>query len=626
MSIIRSERGVALITSLTILTVIGVLVLGSILTTQVELAVSRNDATSAQAQYVAQAGLQTYKAALFQTFRRLEAGGGVGTNTAACANSLSAGIDFLRSGAGTTHTWTNNRIVVPQGQVTDALGNVIGTYNVTLLRDPTNENRITVESVGRTVVGGQGGQATATARGTFLIRNSSTLEQAIFAGSGSGMRFLNGNTTIFGGVHIVGDLVNPDATVIESNGNFQILNGLDLGNSSDGAISYNKRWGGSLDFITSVAQRPRNLCAAVRVQSGRIAIGGSTQLGTSENRLLAVAVGRGLADIDTSRGGTLECREKKGVCSESPVGPFDIADPPAFPRLNEPPATEFCPAPRTWRTCIREEAAGHGLTLSTQGGTTVSVLSPSGATLPAACTTALNAAAASSDRTLRFGGANIDCVTQDSNGRNIGFRYTATNPASFEVFGNINFRGLNVHFDRAVRYTATSRSATGAVQQFANFSVEAIRVAPDSVLGGNFRTEESFTTNTAQKFPNNVLSIVAERDVDLRGGNNTFITAPIYAGDTFRLTSNSVLFGQVIANSFCTTDPGGGSGGSGGGGGGRGRGGGGGQGAAADACADAGSPAEIVFVPTGENRARSFRAIAPTGGLPTFTALSYELR
>jgi hypothetical protein len=577
-----SNRGIAIVTTLTILAVIGALVLGLILTTQAEMAVSRNDATSAQAQYVAQAGLQTYKAALFQTFRRLEAGGSSGSNTAACRNSLSGGIDFLRGGAATTHTWVDNRIVVPPGQVTDADGNPIGTYNVTLLRDPTNENRITVVSVGRTAVGGQARQATATARATFLIRNSSTLEQAVFAGTGSGMRFLNGNTTIYGGVHIVGDLANPDATVIQSNGNFQIFNHYDKSS-------------GTGDFLTAAAQRSNNLCAAVRVQSGRIAIGGSTQLGTEANPLLAVAVGRGLSDIVTDRGGTLECKRNKGVCTEAPVGPFDIAEPPAFPRLDESPATEFCPAPRIWRTCIREEAAEHGLTLEARSGT-VSILAPSGATLPEACRTFLNNAAARADRTLAFGSTTIDCVAGG-----VGFRYTAAHPASFEVFGNINLRGLNVRFDRAVRYTATSRSGTGALQQFANFSVEAVGGS-----GGNFRTEASFTTNTLQKFPNNVLSIVAERNVDLRGGNNTFITAPIYAGDTFRLTSNSVLFGQVIANTFCTTSPGGGD--------------------DAGACATAGSPAEIVFVPTGENRARSFRAIAPTGGLPTFTVLSYELR
>jgi hypothetical protein len=214
--------------------------------------------------------------------------------------------------------------------------------------------------------------------------------------------------------------------------------------------------------------------------------------------------------------------------------------------------------------------------------------------------TFLNNAAASASKELEFGNTSIDCTVVDGSGRRVGFSYTATNPAHFEVFGNINLRGLNVRFNRAVRYTATSRAPDGTSQPFANLSVEAL-----SGVGGNFRTEANFVAHPTQKFPHNVLSIVAERDADLRGGNNTYITAPIYAGDTFRITSSSVLFGQVIANVFCTTNPGGG-----------------GQGA----CGVAGSPAEIVFVPTGENRARSFRAIAPTGGLPTFQVLSYELR
>lgn len=603
MSTMRSERGVALITSLAILAVVSALVLGSILTTQVELAVSRNDATSAQAQYVAQAGLQTYKAALFQTFRLIESGGGgSGSNTAACANSLSGGIDFLRGGAGTTHTWVNNRIVLPQGQVTDAVGNAIGTYNVTLLRDPTNENRITVQSVGRTVAGGQGRQATATARGTFLIRNSSTLEQAIFAGSGSGMRFINGNSRIFGGVHVVGDPAHLDRLVFDAKGNSGIFNSYDM-------TSHN------LDFLAAAARRSDNLCAAVRVQFGRIEVGSSVSLGTPANPLLSVAVGRGLSDIVSS--GTLECRANRGVCTEAPVGPFDIADPPSFPRLDQQPATEFCPTGR-WRDCIRREAELHGLTLELSG-TTVTTRSPSGAALPLDCTRFLNEAAARSDRTLIFGNRTIDCVTQDSNGRQVGFIYTATDPARFEVFGNINLRGLNVQFDRAVHYTATSLSATGALQQFANFSLEALprppaelrRPTDNPFMGGNFRTRASFTTNATQRFPNNVLSIVAERDVDLVGGNNTFITAPIYAGGTFGLRANSVLFGQVIANVFCTTS---------------------GSGSTDDIgnawvdCGNAGKPADIVFVPTGENRARSFRAIAPTSGIPTFTTLSHELR
>lgn len=599
-----SERGVALVTSLAIIVVVGALVLGSIITTQVEMAISRNDSTSAQAQYVAQAGLQTYKAALFQNFRWVEGGSPGGSNLDVCSNSISGGIDFARSGAATA--WVNDRMALPQGTVTDAAGNAIGTFDVELIRDPGNDSRITIRSVGETTAGGQTTRARATAAATFVIRNSSTLEQAIFAGAGSDMRFINGNTTIYGGIYVVGDLDNPDNVVIQSNGNLGVFN------------AYNKT-SGTGGFLVAAAQQSGNLCAALRVQSGKVAIGGSTQLGTNANPLLTVAVGRGLEDISTERGGTLECANNKGVCSETPVGPFDL-DPdsaPVFPKLDEIPGTEFCEI-TSWRTCIQAEAAADGLVLTTAPGVnTASVLAPidlvGGATLPTACTDTLNLAAATATKTLVLDSTDLDC-TFTANGREVGFRYIATTPAQFVTFGNINLRGFDLRFDRAVEYTATSRSSSGATQQFANLSIECVPAVgvqcdpdadpPVTGVGGNFQTAGSFTTNSAQKFPSNVLSIVAEVDANLRGGSNTFVTAPIYAGEVFRITSSTVLFGQVIANQFCTTNPGGTS----------------------SDCATAGSPAEIVFVPTGTNRAESFRAIAPTGGLPTFNVVSYELR
>jgi hypothetical protein len=364
-----SQRGVALVTSLAIIVVVGALVLGSIITTQVEMAISRNDSTSAQAQYVAQAGLQTYKAALFQNFRWVEGGSPGGTNLDACSNSISGGIDFDAFGRGDV---VGQRPHDPaQATVNDAAGNAIGTFDVELIRDPGNDSRITIRSVGRTVAGGQNTRAQATASATFVIRNSSTLEQAIFAGAGSDMRFINGNTTIYGGIYVVGDLDNPDNVVIQSNGNLGIFN------------SYNKT-SGTGDFLVAAAQQSNNLCAALRVQSGKVAIGGSTQLGTNANPLLTVAVGRGLQDISTAQGGTLECMNNKGVCSETPVGPFDL-DPesaPVFPLLDEPPGTEFCPT-GTWRSCIRAESVTDGLVLSTAPGVnTATVLAPVGATLP----------------------------------------------------------------------------------------------------------------------------------------------------------------------------------------------------------------------------------------------------
>ena len=268
MSSMTARSGIALITSLAILVVVSTLVLGSIFTTRVELAVTRNDNTLAQAQYVAQAGLQSTKAALFQNFRWLEGGSGTGSSLDACTNSLSGGIDFLRTG--TVTPWVNDQILLAERSVTDAGGVEIGRYVVTLLRDPGNENRITVRSVGRTLDGGAGRVARATAAATFIIRNSSTLEQAIFAGSGSDMRFINGNTTIYGGIYIVGDLDDPETIVMESNGNLGLYN------------SYDKTGVGT--FLDPAAQASSNLCAALRVQSGTVAVGGSTQFGRARAR------------------------------------------------------------------------------------------------------------------------------------------------------------------------------------------------------------------------------------------------------------------------------------------------------------------------------------------------------
>src|SRR5690554_6505881 len=91
------ELGFALTTSLIIVAIVGALIAGTVFTTQFETNVALNDAAAAQAQYVAQAGLQMYKAVLFQAFRFNEAGGG--GSGFQCENSLSNGIDIFRSGA-----------------------------------------------------------------------------------------------------------------------------------------------------------------------------------------------------------------------------------------------------------------------------------------------------------------------------------------------------------------------------------------------------------------------------------------------------------------------------------------------------------------------------------------------
>jgi Tfp pilus assembly protein PilX len=64
----RSAKGIALVATLSLLVLIAILVFGTFFTTQLELWITRNDTTSVQAFYAAEAGVQKYKAALFQQY------------------------------------------------------------------------------------------------------------------------------------------------------------------------------------------------------------------------------------------------------------------------------------------------------------------------------------------------------------------------------------------------------------------------------------------------------------------------------------------------------------------------------------------------------------------------------
>ncbi|HET9027722.1 MAG TPA: hypothetical protein VFN07_09385 [Trueperaceae bacterium] len=582
----RSQAGIALITSLAILTIVGALILGAILTTGIELNVTRNDMTAAQAQYAAQAGLQKYKAALFQAFRWEESGGG--SSVAACENSLSSGINLTRVTGGTI-AWSGNRIVLPRETVTDTDGNAIGSYVVTFLQDPTNDSRISIQSIGTTVDGSAVRRATARATATFIVRDSSAIEQAVFAGTGHGMKFFNGNTIVYGGIHVVGDETSPDSVVIDAKGDAAVRNNYTIDETS-----------GTSGFLAAGAQASDNLCASVRVQYGRVNVGGSASFGSASHPLLTVAVGDNPNDINISES-TNCAKDGKGVCAES-FGIFDLSeDPPTFPMLDEAPATEFCTDPLTWRTCIRNEANLDGMTL-VASGSSVSLAGPlatAGATLPAACSSALNAAAAVSTRRIQFGNSNLDCTVEVA-GTRYGFRYS--HPSGlFEVFGNVNLRGLSMQFANDVKYRAVSRGDGGAVETFAGLSLESV-----SGAGGQFIAQGSFVPDgVAGKFPDVVMTVIAESDVKLVK-NKGMYALPVYSGRDFMASSGSKLFGQVIADRFCTVQA---------------------SGSADLACSDkGGSPAEIFFVPTGANRPKSFRAIAPSNGLPTFRVEAYELR
>ncbi len=127
-----NAKGIALVATLALMVVIALLVFGTFFTTQIELWTTRNDTTSVQAFYAAEAGLQKYKAALFQQYVWREqrgTGGGSG-----CFTSLVTGLDLYRNG--TVVPFVNNQLVLAQNEVvTDANGNPVGRYKVTLYKD-----------------------------------------------------------------------------------------------------------------------------------------------------------------------------------------------------------------------------------------------------------------------------------------------------------------------------------------------------------------------------------------------------------------------------------------------------------------------------------------------------------
>lgn len=550
-------KGIALVATLALMVVIAILVFGTFFRTQVELWVTRNDTTSVQAFYAAEAGLQKYKAALFQHYvwreQQAQTGGGAG-----CFSALMTGIDLDRTG--NPLTFVNNRVTLATDEnVVDAEGRPIGRYTVTLIRDAQDGQLYTLVSQGTS------SGARATVQATFRLSNSGYLEQAVFAGSGQANKWLNGGATIRDGIYIVGDSNNPNQTVIDANGNFDLRNHYNLNNYSSIASR-----------VESDYRQVSDLCASLRVQYGKISVGGSTLLGEPTNKLKGVFVGRGSQDITGQNVDV--CQNNKGVCTEA-MGPFDLSNPPAFPTLDSHLNSDACKDYTTWRSCLQDKAA-----LRIQRiGNVLTVAKPLSVTLNSAC---LNAMASG---TLTLDTSTVDC-TFTLNGSLGGFKYTYSGGQGLlEIHGDVVLEGLNVVLDKPTEYKALSGSKKSA----------SLAVLKAGTQGGNLDINGNLLPQTGHGlFPNHVLGLIAEGDVYQRG---QYAMAPVYAGGTFRVVKDNVLFGSVISNMFCTTNSGN------------------------QTDCNAGQKAEVVYIRIPkENRPVLLPSLR--GGVPVFQILSYERR
>lgn len=570
----RSAKGIALVATLSLLVLIAILVFGTFFTTQLELWITRNDTTSVQAFYAAEAGVQKYKAALFQQYVWQERNGSVpqtGGSTV-CYSVFLEGIDWNRNGTlDNDERFGNNTMTLATDEpVVDAQGRPVGRYSVELVR--TNNPRIYT-----LISRGESGGARARVQATVLLETPSPLNLAIFAGSGQANRWLNGGATIRGGIYIVGNPDKPNEEVISSNGNFSLLNWYDLRNTRD--------YGNLGNYVSEANRSATDLCASLRVQYGKISVGGSTQIGEPNNKVKGVFVGRGLQDIT---GNAVDvCTRTRGVCTEA-IGGFDLSDPPAFPILDGPGG---CGAGKSWRTCIREEAAG---SLRIVQGSPPSISWPPLADPlipPASCRTAFGDTQVVTQVVLD--GNTVDCSYTLPSGAKGGFKYTPGNPATLEVYGTVLLEGFNLVLNKNTQYVASTGSARNATLAVLG------KDANDKDLGKLYINGNLLPNPTQGLFPEHVLGLVAQNDIYQNG---RYVTAPVYAGGTFRIVKQNVLVGSVVSNEFCTTSAGN------------------------DTRCAAGQSAEVVFVNTGANKPRPLQLLDRTAGRYAFLVLSYERR
>ncbi len=531
----RPKSGIAIVATLVILVLVGLLVFGTFYTTQIEQFVTRNDSTSTQANYIAQAGLQKYKTALFQNFRW--ALGQPAVNANACENPLYVGIDWDRNGPGTMQTFDS------QGRMVFTENIAGGQATVTIRRDANDRNYMTITSVGR-FAGAQ-----SSVRAVFNLANAGLLRYAVVAGSGSGQRAITGGARIRGGVFIEGNQNNAAERVFVGSGSMEISNNYNLS-------------GNSLLSTRVVPAQVSNLCASFRVRWGTIGIGGSAGLGSvntqqnPNNNLVDIKIGDpslvpthpNLALAYTTSGNPQLITNQTCTPFCAPfVGRYDISDAesPRFPQLNGPGT---CGANQTWRQCIIADARN---VVFTRGSSLPTLPAGAGWNNSASCGAVLNQATISLDATT------IDCRF-NLNGRAAGGFYYAPNgnDGVLEVYGSVAMQGFNLRTTRgssqarnilyqAYGYDQNGRTATILLQRAFNGS------------GGVLSLNGNLLPDGTAPFPQQALALMAEGSssdpTSVRYDNNQMtVAAFIYSAKRFTMSgSQSALVGMVIADSLC---------------------------------------------------------------------------
>ena len=389
----KGQQGFILIAVLLIMVVVSLLVIGTAFTTVIDRSVAANQQGSTDAYYIAKAGADKYKAVAFQTYRyyldnlddyqdELQEG------NSACGNFLRIGLDLNRDGdledAGDL---TSGRTLGPFSE-----GN--GTYTITLEPDTFGQYFI-LTSIGRV------GRSRSTVQLVLEARNAGTTGYALFVGDGKPGNGVIGGVNIYGSAYVTGDKAkfeDFDSTndYITSGSSFAIHNFYEKSTLTN-LFSANAK-AKVEEFLHSKFHDQRNLCSTLRIETGRVNIGGNVKLGDTEktgykNTISGIHVAEKYATDVT--GANVYADLKTGLDIEK-------VD---YPALD----------------AATKSALGEAAGLLVEAGSC-------GLTSP-----------------LEFDSTDVVCKKTDVYGKEVGFEYNATF-RQLKVFGLVHLRSLNVIF------------------------------------------------------------------------------------------------------------------------------------------------------------------------------------
>ena len=328
----KKNNGSALAIALILIAVLAVTVAGSLYMASVNRNISQNDAQSAQALSVAQAGTAFWKSELVSLYMYMmdnfdqyqdDLNNYLANNPAtsiSCNNYFAMGLDLNRDGnIDSTEQLSNGGL--PLSSVTIPVSTITGTANVTFrLRG----SAIGLESEG------QIGRARATILEEFNISNIDMWNNAVFAADGAANATIRGRAEIRGAVHLLGEGLGPNDLALDISGSFG------LGNTYRG-ISPSLGVNASSMRLTNAD--PKDLCATLRVRQGYVKMDGSSQIGYDDNDPTDDLMHR-MRGIYTN-GSIVGGVEGQNVFSENGMhAKYDAGDNFQYPMLNDVPDGE----------------------------------------------------------------------------------------------------------------------------------------------------------------------------------------------------------------------------------------------------------------------------------------------